>query len=335
MTAKRERKNLKLAVADGAILRASEKAASPFQVLLHEVGPRDGLQHEAAFVPTLQKLALIEKLVAAGLRRVEVTAFVSPKWAPQLSDGEEVASDVLSTPGVDYSALVPNEFGYERMRGTQVALPTIFVSASETQNRKLFQRSIDAVIDDYAGIVTRAKIERYRLRAYVSMVCGCPDEGAVSIGAVVRVVERLRRLGVDEVSLADTLGVGNPRQIQALVKAVSDVIPIDSLALHLHDTYGRALANLQAGYEAGIRIFDTAIGGLGSCPYAPGAAGNLATEDVVDLFLREGVATGIQLDALLDVVEWLEAEVLQRSFDGHLYRALRKSRLVPQAKREA
>lgn len=333
MTAKRERKNLKLAVADGATLRAREKAVSPFQVLLHEIGPCDGLQHEAARVPTAQKAALIEKLVAAGLRRIEVTAFVSPQWSPQLSDGEDVASDALRTPGVEYSALVPNEFGYERMRSTSVTLPMIFVSASETQTRKFFRRSIDAVIDDYAGIVTRAKIERYRLRAFVSMVCGCPDEGAVSIGTVVRVVERLRRLGVDEVSLADTLGVGHPRQIQALIKAVSDVIPIDSVALHLHDTYGRALANLQAGYEAGVRIFDTAVGGLGGCPYAPGAAGNVATEDVVDLFLREGIETGVRLDALLDVVEWLESEVVQRSLDGHLYRALRKSRRPAQAQR--
>lgn len=333
MTAKYSRKNLKLATAPSSATAAGQ-AAPPLQVLLHEVGPRDGVQHETVLISTAQKLELIQKLVATGLRRIELTAFVSPKWVPQLADGEEVASAAPRVPGVEYSALVPNEFGYERMRGTNVSLPALFVSASETNHRKYFRNSIDTTIDDYAGVVTRAKIERYRLRAYVSMVCGCPCEGEISIGAVVRVVERLRKLGVDEVSLGDTIGIGHPRQIQALVKAVSDVIPIDSVALHLHDTYGRALANLQAGYEAGIRIFDTAIGGLGSCPHAPGAAGNVATEDVVDLFAQAGIATGVKLDAMLDVVEWLESQILKRNLESHVYRALRKNRPACRAHEE-
>jgi hydroxymethylglutaryl-CoA lyase len=223
---------------------------------------------------------------------------------------------------VVYGALVPNERGYERFRaagGVQVAAS--FISASETHNRKNVNCSIDEQLENTRRVVERAAADGVSVRCYVSTVCGCPYEGEVAVGAVAKLVRRLFELGVAEISLGDTIGVGHPRQVRELVAAVAGEGPLARIALHAHDTYGRALANVQAGYEAGVRTFDAALAGLGGCPYAPGASGNVATEDVCDLFERAGIATGVDCDRLVDASAWLECDVLRRALPGRVYRA--------------
>jgi hydroxymethylglutaryl-CoA lyase len=326
-------------------------------VCIYEVGPRDGLQNEPETVPTEAKVELVRRLAAAGLRRIEVTSFVSPKWIPQLADGEALAAALPELPGVRYSALVPNEQGYARFRAAGAAsfaqraqvsrsepkasedhqvgerrpsglgVAAVFLSASETHTRKNLNCGIAEQLERIRPVAERARADGIGLRAYVSTVCGCPYEGPVAVGAVTALVEKLRALGVGEISLGDTIGVGVPSGVRALVAAVAGVAPLASVALHLHDTYGRALANVAAGYEAGVRTFDSALGGLGGCPYAAGASGNLATEDVVDLFEKSGIATGISLDALVDTSAWLESEVLKRPLSGRVYRAVKGARM--------
>ena len=295
-------------------------------IALYEVGPRDGLQNEPETVPTEAKLELVLRLVRAGLRRIEITSFVSPKWIPQLADADELAARVPRPPGVVYSALVPNEEGYARLREAELPVAAFFVSASETHNRKNVNRGIAEHLERLRPVAARARADGVRLRAYVSTACGCPYEGPVAPAAVVALVARLRELGADEISLGDTIGVGTPGQVRALVRAVAEAHPLERVALHLHDTYGRALANAAAGFEEGVRTFDASLGGLGGCPYAPGASGNVASEDLVDLFEREGVATGVDLDALVAASGWLEDEVLKRPLPGRVYRALRGRR---------
>jgi len=307
--------------------------AAGADVRLYEVGPRDGLQNEPETVDTGAKAALIARLVGAGLRHVEVTSFVSPKWIPQLADadalcerlprasGREAPGPPGSGGGAVFSALVPNEAGYQRFRAARLPVAAFFVSASETHNRRNVNRGIAEHLEGFRPVAERARADGVRLRAYVSTVCGCPYEGAVAPAAVVALVGRLVALGADEISLGDTIGVGHPRQVRELVAAVAGAAPLERIALHLHDTWGRALANLQAGYEAGVRSFDSSLGGLGGCPYAPGASGNVATEDVVDLFARAGVGTGVDLDALVDASAWLEDEVLKRPLPSRVFRA--------------
>ena len=290
-------------------------------VRIYEVGPRDGLQNEPDAVPTERKAELVGRLADAGLRHIEITSFVSPKWIPQLADADALAERVPRRPGVAYSALVPNQAGYERFRAAGLPVAAFFVSASETHNRRNVNRGIAEHLEGFRPVAERARSDGVALRAYVSTVCGCPYEGAVPPGAVVDLIGRLLALGVAEISLGDTIGVGHPRQVRALVEAVAAVAPLERIALHLHDTYGRALANLESGFEAGVRCFDASLGGLGGCPYAPGASGNVATEDVVDLFERSGVPTGIDLDVLVDATAWLEREVLRRPLPGRVYRA--------------
>lgn len=294
---------------------------APAGVVLYEVGPRDGLQNEPETVPTGAKAAWIARLVGAGLRRVEVTSFVSPKWIPQLADADALCAQLPRDTDAVFSALVPNEAGYERFRAARLPVAAFFVSASETHNRRNVNRGIAEHLERFRPVAERARAEGVRLRAYVSTVCGCPYEGEVAVAAVVALVERLLALGADEISLGDTIGVGHPAQVRALVAAVAGAAPLERVALHLHDTWGRALANVQAGYEAGVRTFDASLGGLGGCPYAPGASGNVATEDVVDLFGRAGIATGVDLDALVDASAWLEQEVLRRPLPGRVFRA--------------
>jgi len=287
-----------------------------------EVGPRDGLQNEPEAVATPAKRELIARLAAAGLRRIEVTSFVSPKWIPQLADADALAASLPAHPGVTYSALVPNERGYARFRAAGGAtVAATFISASETHNRKNVNCSVAEQLERMRPVLERAAVDGVPVRAYVSTVCGCPYEGAVAVGAVVKLARALLDGGASEISLGDTIGVGHPAQVRDLVHAVAAEMPLERIALHLHDTYGRALANVQAGFEAGIRSFDAAVGGLGGCPYAPGASGNVATEDVVALFEREGVETGVDLAALVDAAAWLEHEVLKRPLPGRVYRA--------------
>jgi hydroxymethylglutaryl-CoA lyase len=202
----------------------------------------------------------------------------------------------------------------------------VFLSASETHNQRNLNCSIAEQLERIRPVARRARADGHGVRAYVSTVCGCPYEGEVALEAVASLTATLLELGASEVSLGDTIGVGHPRGVRALVAAVADVAPLERIALHLHDTYGRALANVQAGYEAGVRTFDASLAGLGGCPYAPGASGNVATEDVVDLFERSGVATGVSLEALVDASEWLEREVLRRPLPGRVYRAMRGAR---------
>lgn len=290
-------------------------------VVIYEVGPRDGLQNEPETVPTEAKAELVRRLASAGLSRIEITSFVSPKWIPQLADADELCRVVARPPSATFSALVPNEAGYERFRAARLPVAAFFVSASETHNRKNVNRGIAEHLERFRPLAARARADGVLLRAYVSTVCGCPYEGQVAQEAVVELVRALDALGADEISLGDTIGVGHPKQVRALVKAVSDAVALERVALHLHDTWGRALANVQAGYEAGIRTFDASLGGLGGCPYAPGASGNVATEDVVDLFEKSGIATGVDLDALVDTTAWLERDVLRRALPGRVYRA--------------
>ena len=298
-------------------------SASASDVVIYEVGPRDGLQNEAENVSTPAKLELINRLGLAGLRRIEAASFVSPKWIPQLADGDELAAILPALPGVRYSALVPNEKGYERFRAAgELHVAATFMSASETHNQKNVNCSIAEQLERSRPVVERARADGVGVRAYVSTVCGCPYEGDVPVAAVVDLARRLVELGCDELSLGDTIGVGHPRQVAELVRAVAGEVPLERVALHLHDTYGRALANVYAGYEEGVRTFDSSLGGLGGCPYAPGASGNVATEDVVDLFERSGVRTGVDLDALVDATAWLEHDVLRRPVGGRVYRAL-------------
>jgi len=290
------------------------------EVRVYEVGPRDGLQNEAVTLPLAAKLELLRRLATAGLRSIEVTSFVSPRWIPQLADADEVAAALERHPGVSYSALVPNEAGFERFLASGLDVAAFFVSVSETHNRKNVNCSVAEHLERFRPVAQKAKALGVKLRCYVSTVCGCPYEGEVALSAVVALVRQLAVLGADEISLGDTIGVGVPRQVRQLVRAVADELPLERVALHLHDTYGRALANVQAGYEAGVRCFDASLGGLGGCPYAPGASGNVASEDVVDLFEHSGVVTGVNLSALLEATAWTEG-LLGRTLPGRVFRA--------------
>ena len=292
---------------------------SPPDVAIHEVGPRDGLQNEPEILPTEVKLELIERLIRAGLRRIEATSFVSPEWIPQLADGDELAARLPAAPGVRYTALVPNRRGYDRFRRIgRIHTAAVFISASETHNRRNVNRPVDEHLERLGEVAERARVDGVPVRAYVATAFGCPYEGSVATAAVVRLASRLVDLGADEISLADTIGVGGPTQVRRVISALRDAVPLERIALHCHDTCGRGLANVEAGYEAGVRIFDSSLGGLGGCPYAPGAAGNVATEDVVDLFRAEGVETGVDLATLEQTTGWLEREVLRRPLASRL-----------------
>jgi len=304
------------------------------EVVLTEVGPRDGLQNEPGVVPTADKVSLVSRLAAAGLREIEVTSFVSPKWIPALADADAVANEAPRRPGVRYGALVPNLQGWERFRAARLDVAAVFVSASETHNRRNVNCSVAESLERFRPVLGAARAAGVATRAYVSTACGCPYEGAVAEAAVVRLACDLAALGVDEISLGDTIGVGHPAQVRSLVRAVASEVPLARIALHMHDTWGRALANVQAGFEAGVRTFDASLGGLGGCPYAPGASGNVATEDVVDLFERAGVATGVDLDALVDTSAWLERDVLRRPLPGRVLRARLGERERARAKEE-
>lgn len=261
------------------------------------------------------------------MRRIEVASFVSPKWIPPLADGEQVAASLPSVDGVKYAALVPNEKGYSRFRkGGSLEIAATFISASETHNQKNVNCSVAEQLERSRPIFESARSDGIEVRAYVSTICGCPYEGEVAISAVVDLTRNLLALGASEVSLGDTIGVGHPSQVSEIVRAVAAEVSLNQITLHLHDTYGRAIANAWAGFEAGVRSFDSSLGGLGGCPYAPGASGNVATEDLVDLFECEGISTGVDLEALVDASTWMEREVLQRPLPGRVYRAIQGAR---------
>ncbi len=283
----------------------------PGHVRIVEVGPRDGLQNEKAIVPTPVKIELIDRLSDTGLQTIEATSFVSPKWVPQLADATDVYTAIRKKPGVRYPVLVPNLQGYERARAVGVTEIAVFTAASEAFNRKNINASIDESIERFTPVMERAKADGVAVRGYVSTVLGCPYQGDVPVKDVVRVAKRLHDLGCYEISLGDTIGIGTPAKANAMLAAVAGAVPIGDLAVHFHDTRGQALANILACLELGVAVVDSAVSGTGGCPYAKGASGNVATEDVVYMLHGMGIATGIDLDRLVATGQWLSAQ-LQR-----------------------
>jgi hydroxymethylglutaryl-CoA lyase len=281
--------------------------AMPAAVRIVEVGPRDGLQNEKAIVATADKIALVDRLSATGLATIEATSFVSPKWVPQLADAAEVYTGIAKRPGVRYPVLVPNEQGYDRARAVGADEVAVFTAASEAFNRKNTNASIDESIERFRPVLARAREDGVRVRGYVSTVLGCPYQGAVPVADVVRVARALHELGCYEVSLGDTIGVGTPARAREMVRAVAGEVPMAALAVHFHDTYGQALANILGCLEEGVAVVDAAVSGTGGCPYAKGASGNVASEDVVYMLHGLGIGTGIDLDALVETGRWLAA----------------------------
>jgi hydroxymethylglutaryl-CoA lyase len=273
----------------------------PARVRIFEVGPRDGLQNESRLVPTADKIAFIDALSATGLPAIEISSFVSPKWIPQLADASEVSRGIARRAGMSYSALVPNRQGLDRALDAGMREVAVFMSASETHNKKNVNKSIAETLAAFEDVVPHALAAGARVRAYVSTVYGCPYEGKVATPQVVRLARHLHEMGVYEVSLGDTIGVGTPRQVAAVLEEVLASVPIEAVAVHFHDTRGTALANILAAVELGIATVDSALGGLGGCPYAPGASGNVATEDVVYMLEGMGIATGVDLARLVEV----------------------------------
>ncbi|MCA9581844.1 MAG: hydroxymethylglutaryl-CoA lyase [Myxococcales bacterium] len=292
----------------------------PEQVSIYEVSLRDGLQNEAATVPTTRKVRLLEALLHAGLRRVEISSFVSPKWVPQLADAEEVVRLAPHVEGVRYSALCPNEKGLERAVACGIEEIGVFISASETHNLKNVNKTVDDTLATFRRFVGAAVEKGIRVRGYVSTLWGCPYEGEVAPQKGLDLCRALVDMGCYQVSLGDTIGVGTPKQTRDLVRLFLGEFAPEQIALHLHDTRGTALANVVVGLELGIRTFDASVAGLGGCPYAPGAAGNLATEDLVYTLHGMGVGTGIELDRLWEAGQVAEA-IVGRELPGKVHRA--------------
>lgn len=267
----------------------------PRSVQILEVGPRDGLQNELDFVPTKQKIKLINLLSETGLKNIEVTSFVSPKAVPQLADNSEVFSAIIKPANINFSALVPNIEGMEKAINCGVNEIAIFTAASETFNQKNIRCSIAKSIERFKPVVKIAKQRKIKIRAYISCVLGCPYEGEISPKTVVDITHQLLTLGADEIDLGDTIGVGTPKQTSTLIETIRDFIPLNKISMHFHDTYGQAIANIYAALECGITRFDSSVAGLGGCPYARGASGNVATEDVLYLMHGLNIHTGVDI----------------------------------------
>lgn len=287
----------------------------PFRVRIVEVGPRDGLQNEARTVPVGQRIALIDALSRAGLTSIEAGSFVSPRAVPQMADTDQVLRGISYAPGVRYPVLVPNAIGMRNAIAAGAREVAVFLSATESFSQRNINCSIQTSLERAAEVAAMATPQGIRVRGYVSCVLGCPYEGAVPLGAVTRVAGRLAELGCYEISLGDTIGVGTPQQAQDMVRAVAEIVSVDRLALHFHDTYGQALANVLACLETGVSVIDSAAGGLGGCPYARGASGNLATEDLLYMLAGLGVETGVSLDGVLDAASLIarDLEIAPRS----------------------
>jgi isopropylmalate/homocitrate/citramalate synthase len=274
-------------------------------VRLVEVGPRDGLQNEKREVPTKVKLELIERLADAGLPAVEATAFVSPKWVPQMADHTEVLEGIRRKPGVSYPVLTPNLKGFQAAHAAGAAEVAIFGAASEAFSQKNINCSIAESLERFRPVAGAAKQAGVKVRGYISCVLGCPYEGEVAPQKVAEVAAALYEMGCYEVSLGDTIGTGTPGKTKAMLAAVAARVPITKLAGHYHDTYGQALANIYASLELGVATFDSSVAGLGGCPYAKGASGNVATEDVVYMLNGLGIRTGVDLDKVVDIGQWI------------------------------
>ncbi|KRG70968.1 hydroxymethylglutaryl-CoA lyase [Pseudoxanthomonas dokdonensis] len=276
-------------------------------VRLVEVGPRDGLQNESSIIATADKIALIDRLSQTGLQSIEATSFVSPRWVPQLADAAEVYAGIQRRDGVSYPVLVPNQQGYQRAREVGVTEIAVFTAASEAFNRKNINAGIEESLQRFEPVLAQAASDGVKVRGYVSTVLGCPYQGQVPVADVVRVASRLHAMGCYEISLGDTIGVGTPHHASQMLRAVAQEVPMTALAVHFHDTYGQALANILACLEDGVRVVDAAVAGTGGCPYAKGASGNVASEDVVYLLHGMGMATGVDLQALAATGRWLAA----------------------------
>jgi hydroxymethylglutaryl-CoA lyase len=279
----------------------------PETVRIVEVGPRDGLQNETRLVATDTKVELIRRLAAAGLKTIEATSFVSPKWVPQMSDNAEVLRQVLaaSAPGVDYPVLTPNPQGLTAALAAGATEVAVFGAASESFSRKNINCSIAESLERFRPVVEAAKAADVKVRGYVSCAVACPYEGEIAPQTVAAVAETLVRMGCYEISLGDTIGAGTPRTIRRMLETVAARVPVSHLAGHYHDTYGMAVANIHASLEMGVAVFDASVSGLGGCPYAAGASGNVATEDVIYLLDGLGVPTGVNLDALIHCSAWI------------------------------
>jgi hydroxymethylglutaryl-CoA lyase len=289
-------------------------------VRIVEVGARDGLQNEKTLLPAEVKIALIDRLSSTGLKTIEATSFVSPKWVPQLADAAEVFRGIRKVPGVSYPVLVPNLQGYQRAREVGASEIAVFTAASEAFNRKNINASIDESIERFVPVMEQARADGVQVRGYVSTVLGCPYQGEVPVSDVVRVARRMHELGCHEISLGDTIGVGTPAKARAMLHAVAQEVPMAALAVHFHDTYGQALANILACLEEGVRVLDSSVSGTGGCPYAKGATGNVASEDVVYMLEGMGIATGIDLPSLIATGLWL-SEQLGRATSSRVARA--------------
>ena len=281
----------------------------PAKVRIVEAGPRDGLQSEKQIVPTEVKIDLINRLSQTGVPQIETAAFVYAKWIPQMADGAEVMAGIEQRPNVVYSALTPNMKGFEAAMAAGVKEVAIFTAASEAFTRKNTNCSIAGSFERFVPVMVAAKAQGIRVRGYVSCVVGCPYEGDVNPRVVADLVSRLYEAGCYEVSLGDTIGVGTPLKIRRMIDAVARRVPVDKLGGHYHDSYGQALANIYASLEAGVAVFDASVAGLGGCPYAPGATGNVATEDVVYMLDGLGIETGINLDLLVDAGEFISTHL--------------------------
>lgn len=278
-------------------------------VRIVEVGARDGLQNEKTLLPAAVKIELIDRLSDTGLQTIEATSFVSPQWVPQLADAAEVFGGIHKKAGVSYPVLVPNMQGYQRALAVGATEVAVFTAASEAFNRRNINASIDESIERFAPVLEQAQADGVSVRGYVSTVLGCPYQGEVAVSDVVRVAHRLHQLGCHEISLGDTIGVGTPAKARAMLRAVAGEVPMAALAVHFHDTYGQALANILACLEEGVRVVDSAVSGTGGCPYAKGATGNVASEDVVYMLHGMGFTTGVELDKLIATGAWLSAQL--------------------------
>jgi len=288
----------------------------PKHVTIKEVGPRDGLQNEKTAIATEDKIAWINQLSKTGLTYIEITSFVHPKWIPQLADALDVAAGIERAPGVTYAALVPNQKGLENALTTQVDEISVFMSASETHNQKNINKSISDTFPVLTAVVQEAKRAKKTVRGYLSTVFGCPYEGEVSIEQVAAISERLFEMGVDELSLGDTIGVATPRQVEAVLNSLLKRFPKEKLSMHFHDTRGTALANVLLSLEMGITTFDSSLGGLGGCPYAPGASGNVATDDLLYMLHGMDIATGIDAGRLTEAALFIQNKI-GRALNSH------------------
>ncbi|QDZ96992.1 hydroxymethylglutaryl-CoA lyase [Bacillus altitudinis] len=294
--------------------------ALPKNVLIREVGPRDGLQNESVWLETMEKRTWIHLLEEAHLPYIEVTSFVHPKWVPALKDAKELAQSLNKKEDITYAALIPNEKGLAHFFEANLEVGAMFISASETHNKKNMNRSIQETLPVIKQMTADLKAEGRQTRAYISTVFGCPYEKQVPMDQVLRLTEQLLSFGIDEISLGDTIGEAHPLQVERRLDLLLERFPADKIALHFHDTKGMGLANIYTALKAGITIFDASSGGLGGCPYAPGSSGNVATEDVVHMLHKLGIETNVDLPRLIKAAEWIEAKV-DRTLPSHCLRA--------------